>query len=350
MVIDLHSKEYRQTEFHFLNPQTPSGDDSRFTRNFVFGDSRSTDFGIESMLYVADQGQHSVKGLYWESAKANRFLSSYLATLAEPPVVLDYFYYYGQPCAIHSCILDHFIQDYQIGKITLDPATSFSYMRDEKKQCYQKILQENGTQNFIWARRPDDLQFSGRTLWTYAVNPTDAAIKAGLSQDLVQILDPSTVRILAGDESQFHQEALQMVFHSCQKGATPNLTFIPNQSGIASNYSLPSPPQSASVEWARRGQGDYEIQIHSPVPIAFKIKLHYYPGLKLFDEKNQEIPLIQGYPHLIAVAKGTVELKYVRPWYFYLGYWVSSISFLVCLLIGMRDAYLKREMRVGRLG
>jgi hypothetical protein len=135
-------------------------------RTLTLEPERTVDFSIDSLLWINNENYRSVKGLYWESTKTNNLLSTYLASILSPPVVLDYFYLHDFSCRQRMCILDHFAWDFGIKNLIAPRAGVLPYLTKESQSCWAQILSEKQT-IFHNLKATESFNFNGKIYDVY---------------------------------------------------------------------------------------------------------------------------------------------------------------------------------------
>jgi len=301
-----------------------------YGRFWVIGDGRSADFGIDALLSAMHPNFRSTKGLFWESYRHNTLLSSWYATLLAPPVVLDYFYFYGYDCEVNACLFDHFVHDYNVTGWIVDERLPLHYVSPQRRSCYQEILNNGGTSSYDLIRR-GTVSDAARTYTVFWL-----ADKGGRLSNTV--LEPvAAPQLMPFDPTMdgYFADGIKSVFQTCTNGG-PERTFIVKDDLAALRAKAPTleraAPSNAKFSFAKLDRTSFELVVDAPEPVLFRIKLAYLPGVELEGE-NGPIPLYEGLSGMLAYGRGKMVLRYRRPSGVAVGVGTSLIS--AALLVGL---------------
>jgi hypothetical protein len=299
----------------------------------VIGDARSVDFGIDSMLATSYPEFRSTKGLFWESYRHHTLLSSWYATLLGPPVVLDYFYFHGYSCEVQSCLVDHFVRDYNVQGLIVDERLPLSYTSPLRRECYRQLLRDGGTKSFELVKQ-GAVRDAARSYTVFRI-----ARRGQLSNRVLEPVDPAEITAFDRRQELYYAAPLQAAYASCTQGQ-PERTFV-DERDIAA-----LPPavldRDAKLSFTKQTPTSFEIVVESPRPILFRIKLAYLPGVELVGEHG-DVPLFEGMSGMVAYGHGRMTLRYERPSGVLLGYLVS-----VLVAAGLAGRWIVRRRRTTR--
>lgn len=304
-----------------------------YGRFWVIGDARSVDFGIDSMLATSHPEFRSTKGLFWESYRHHTLLSSWYATLLGPPVVLDYFYFHGYSCEVQSCLVDHFLRDYNVQGLIVDERLPLSYTSPLRRECYRQLLRDGGTTSFELVRQ-GAVRDAAKSYTVFRIAP-----RGRLSNRVLEVVDPSEITAFDRRQELYYAAPLQAAYASCTQGQ-PERTFVDERDVAA------MPPavldRDAKLSFTKQTPTTFEIVVESPRPILFRIKLAYLPGVELVGEHG-DVPLFEGMSGMVAYGHGRMTLRYQRPSGVLLGYLVS-----VLVAAGLVARWIVRRRRTRR--
>lgn len=109
-----------------------------------------------------------------------------------------------------------------------------------------------------------------------------------------------------------------------------------------SSWELSSTPQNFPIISISQRMDSFIVDaspLSSPVPIY--VKVGYFPFWKAYSEQGQELEIYRAAPNFMLVyGKGKIIFKYVKPFYYYLGYSISALA-----LAGLAISYLKSKRR-----
>lgn len=75
--------------------------------------------------------------------------------------------------------------------------------------------------------------------------------------------------------------------------------------------------------------------LSSPAPIY--VKVGYFPFWKAYNDQDQELEIYKASPNFMLVyGQGKIIFKYVKPFYYYLGYIISALTLAGILITGLR--------------
>jgi hypothetical protein len=301
-------------------------------RTFFVPVDRPSDGQYPAFAAIRDGGdQWWSQGLYWESSRNQTLLSSHLATLlGSSNLVLDYWYYLRPSCAEWACFFDHFAARGNVGRIAVPSGVTPAYFEGERLACLADAKQ-HGTPGFDWqAQTPAVL--AGQTFELYALQPRadkgfDAALVEGLAADR---LTP-----LAEAGRGFFAEPMNGLYDACRTGRRDDRVWLA-AADLARLTPLPTvAPNRVGVR--RRASGDYQLQVESPGPAAFLVKLSWYPGFELRDARGERLPLVPVVGGMVGVGTGELTLRYRPTAWRYLGYGASLLALVMLAIRQLRS-------------
>jgi len=314
---------------------------SEYGRYWVIGNTRSADFGIDSLLQARDPEFRSVKGLYWESSKNNLHLSSYVATLLSSPVVLDHFYYWGYNCEIQECVMEQFFRDYNIRGIIIPANGVLPYVKPERQACYQELLRRGETSMYA-LRKEGSFGLSGERFTNYSLDlkPWKDLTHTNTNR-AVEVVDFSKLVPYPDDHADFFSDAFKAVFEGCKTGQKSEALYLSASqyqrlraelSGAGELARSSTPPQEA-LSLKRLGPGRFQIRVPGDRDVLVRMKLNYYPQLRLTRLDGSEVPLYDAFPAILAYTHGDLMLEFKRSPFMALSYLISISAVLVLAVL-----------------
>lgn len=304
--------------------------DEGIPRTWVIGNSRAIDFGLESYLSLSQPQIFFNKGLLWESSRNTLLTSSYLATLFGPPTVLDYFYFFGYDCKARACLIDLMSRDQGLQSLVFSTESPPQYLDEQERACMQEILTQ-GTAEVTFAP-VGSLQVNNTRLQTFHLQPRTP--QDGERRHFVEIIDPTDIKFYADERKRFYfAPLLEEYFGACiHKELSPHTIFI-RAEGKADleKFMSGGKERLTSTQAVARGvrisSGNYRINVTgTDGPSLFRIKLNYFPGLRLRSASGEELPIFEGLSGLVGFGAGELTLVYERPLSFYLAYMLSVLA------------------------
>ena len=325
---DFDSPAYRHTEVPEID--LPPGEG--IERVHVIHLERASDFYLDSLAFAQGSEALFSKGLFWESSRNNPHLTSYLATtLSTDNQVLDYWYFKSAPCDLLRCFLDHFIRDNALGRFLVAELGLVSYIDAERQECYASTL-EDGTEHFRF-EKTGDLIVKGTVHRLYDVLPRGGEMtKSG-----VEVVAAEAVRFLDPIDRHAFAESPSDTFAACREGTVNRRVYFHAEEEGRLRKALdvvgPAIGGSAAVKISieRLGRGEYALEIDSPEPVLFRVKLNYYPGFELLTDGGEELEIYDGLGHISAIGHGRMTLRHRRTPVMWTGYLVS-LAVLVALI------------------
>jgi hypothetical protein len=276
-----------------------------------------------------------VKGLFWESARANTWLNSYFATLLSPPVVLDYFYFFNYPCDIQRCLMDHFVALAGVTSWIVPEDFALPYLNPAQSSCFRQIVSSGGTSR-LKLERTGSMRYGEKSLTQFRLR---TKTPADLGNSWIERVSPTQLEALP-QTIRPQETALRRIHESCLKGTTSDTAWLdPQDLQSARAHASGETKSAATYSIQKIAPGKYALEVPGP-PGHFRIKLAPLPGAKLRDANGRELPLWGGYPHLIGYGAGKMELEFVDLPEMRWGNWISLIS---AILVALLAALIQRK-------
>jgi len=334
--MNFNSPEYQAPFFDWTNYKSSS---ASFGRDWVIENDRSFGFGIDSILSLRDPNFKSNKGLFWESSKSNTLLTSYFATLFSPPVVLDYFYYYGYSCEIQRCLMDNFFQDYNIERIIVSNQAKFRSAKPERIACFREIFRSKKTKQY-------NLNANG----SFLINSEQFDIydlqSSSHSNKVANYIDSQQFKSYTPEKTSAYEATLRDRYESCKNNSSETSLFfeplILEKMKAVSSESLPDSNALAEIPFKEISPGSFEINADANQNRWIWIKLAELPGVKITNVKGEIVPHFQAFPGMITYGKGKLLITYSRPFAAYIGYLISIITLLICTILAWRPYLFKK--------
>jgi hypothetical protein len=289
--------------------------DAAYGRHWILQDGRPFEFSAESLATALDDAQRTPKGLFWESDRSNHLVGSYMASLNHPPVVLDYFYFHSYGCTFQACLVDHFLADFNVTRWSAGDRMLLPEGADlEHRACDGYLWGKHATPSFELEEQPG-FSLSGSHYRTAVVSP-----RGPLTNAAVELVDPASVQpiVLAG-KRYFHRY-FQDLSPQCSRGQeAQSVRIVSSDWGKFQELASRLGPVDLSVvapapSMRKLGIGRFEIDVPSPADALLRIKLNYFPGVRLLRDDGSDVPLLRGYPGMLAVGHGTMTLMYETTW------------------------------------
>ncbi len=298
-----------------------------YGRYWVVGNRRMIDFGLESLLSMTDPNFRSSKGLFWESSSDHTLLSSYMASLARPPTILNFAFLHSYSCEVQKCILDSYFETYNIRGIIGDLPSSPSYLRPSQEECYSKIFGSNlGTERYSF-RETSRLRVHGREVPVYEIVPRIP--RSGSYLAAIERIAPDRIESIEGRESgklSLEERVLGRISVSCQKapiGRYENVVWVsPKDHRVMASVGSQGP----DPEFAATGDGRYQLRLAGAQADWYWVKLSAQPGMEFRNEAGDLVPHVDAFPHTLIHGKGLLTLELRRTPAMKWGYVISLIS------------------------
>lgn len=311
--------------------------DEDYGRYLLFSSDRTAGTSMESLLTLNQPGNRFSKGLYWESSYTNIVGSSFLATLLIPPVVLDYFYFYGYSCEIKSCLLDEYFRIYNI-KGFIGNFEQLSYIKPKDVSCYKYLL-DNGTKKHRFIKN-QSFRFDQKEYYVYDLAPKATNISS--LTNAVELISPSQIKIENGSLLKTSENIVVERFKSCENPnnhESPTVYLHPKDEAkfqsLQSNIGKVTQSQKGSIKLTKLNDNEYRFTL-PPLKSWFVLKLAPQPGMKLLNQAGKEMPHLRGIPYTIGYGSDEVRVVFKRTWIMWLSYLLSLIS--LCIFVRI---YLK---------
>ncbi|QDK47111.1 hypothetical protein DOM22_19050 [Bdellovibrio sp. ZAP7] len=289
---------YSQDIFTTYQPKLESITPSQPTefgqgRSYMFGFGRPVDFAMEIAAHTNGYRSFFTKGLYWESAPANRNISAAIFKMMGPPTVLEKesdFAFEHKSCQFYTCFFNSFLNMTAATEVWMPSKESliqyFQLNYAERRKfisCYDDILKS-------LQRVDGDLKFELISEGRY-LNPNTSIVK-------------------------FHDtNSPEMSVSEMERMCDAN----PPSDGRIDGKSSP--------KIIRNSAGDYSIALPS-TPGTFHVSLQYFPGL-VYDTATDKgvIPKVQPAGILIT-GSGQTHLHYSRPVVMWISYLITALTIL----------------------
>jgi len=295
------------------------------------------DHGIDAWLTMHDPAYFSIKGRVWESSRNNTALASYLVTLDGLPSVPDYAYYYGLSCPVLRCVAEGFIDDYRIARLIVpqdlkriadlrdQPAGAGPEATAAKVECMTGLLNEGYTRNYR-LERVGALAFGGDPYQLPDVVPREGVVPG--NRPILPLAGAWKAATVPDFEDSVAITRLASVVERCDGKTRERSVWLWDAHDTRRLQewleAAPGPAgQEIPIGARREGEGVYRFFVGSGTDIPFLIKLNYQPGLHLIGADGRELPLLDGYPHMVGYGRGEMTLEYRRPWTMWAGYAIS---------------------------
>lgn len=269
-------------------------------RTYFFGLSRPIDFAIEINTRLQGQRSFFTKGLYWESAPSNIFISEMLYQLMGPPTVLGFKHeniFSDKSCEVVSCFFKTFLNATGATEVWMPPQlTLLNYFdigfkeRHKFLSCYDFVLTTlDKSSGFL------DMGAASENRYT---NSSSSIVKKYSGNSPTSIAD---------------------IVSRCQRN--------PDDDGRVDGR--------ASPIIKRQAAGDYSVVL--PQNLAkYSVSLQYFPGLTYESNgKNGLVPTAETMGITIE-GSGPTKIIYKRPWFMWISYLLSIGTILVLIIQWVR--------------
>lgn len=293
---------------------------------------RAAETALDSLLTLYFPYFRSTKGLFWESHYSNSLQSSYLATHLRPPMVLDYFYYWGQPCHIQACLLEENIRHYNIKGI-IGSYQKFS-VDDRRRDCFTAIFNK-GTYFFTFEKVSDFL-FNHQRRDIYRVNYRPEVSQLNHTNMPVELLviDQLSELTKGRGATSFHAQVMRDTHTHCAEESyhhLRNVFYLPGQQRILNRIikkaSNAHSPEILGLDLVKINENHFKFTLPD-TPTLFLLKLAPQPGMKIINKADGKVmPLLKGFPGAISIGQGEMLVKFVKTPIMYLGYFLSLFTF-----------------------
>ncbi|WP_413582887.1 hypothetical protein [Bdellovibrio sp. HCB288] len=278
-------------------------------RTYFFGITRGVDFASEITLHRMQSRSFFTKGLYWESAPANRLTSSALFFLTGPPSVMEDGFddpFHNKTCQIMSCFFRSFLNQSVATEVFMPPKYTVvehfwqgMSSRSNLVSCYDTILKDLG-------EKSGQLAYDSVSLDRYLNKAT------------------GMVRTLS---TNFTRPSSQYFLDRC--------TADINDDGRV--------PVDQLHKISRVSSGDYEI-FAPDTNSSLLVSLQYFPGFK-YEANGLKNLLPEDSPSagMILKGSGTMKLSYSRTPLMWISYFISALAWSGMLVMGL--AHIRRRIR-----
>ncbi|WP_413585659.1 hypothetical protein [Bdellovibrio sp. HCB274] len=277
-------------------------------RTYFFGVSRGVDFVSEIKTHLLGERSFFLKGLYWESAPANRLISSSLFYLTGPPSVLDGDFrnpFKEKSCEVMSCFFKSMLNQTAVTEVFMPSYQAVlqyfwqsNESRDKLVSCYNDLISALGPQTGAYS-------YEALTLNRYLNHETA----------IVRTFRPDTPNA-----------SVELFFNRCSKN--------PNDDGRV--------PDEEKHIITRVSSGDYEIQTQ-PGTSTVQVAMQYFPGFRYDNAKEKGLIPTDVTAGMILKASDVTNLYYKRTAIMWISYVISILSWLAFIIIGL--AHIRRRSR-----
>jgi hypothetical protein len=291
-----------------------------YGRVFVIHERRPSDFYLGSLAVASGAPGRYVQGLYWESSRTHPVLSSYLATLlGSSDIVLDHVYYETFDCEMLGCFAANFFADFNIRWLVVGETPGAEFMSLRRRRCWEMILEGNSD---LVAFVPEArFEIDRRAFRLYRVEMAGSS----LTNTAVEPIRSSRIRRLSGTDWSFGEVMKDAAGMCSGKDEERPVYLYDDAWPLIEGQEASDPSGSVVGQLFAVGPARWRVEVDSPTPVPFRMKLSWAPGLRLFGEDGREIPLAAGPGHLVAVGRGSMTLEHRRPPVFWLAYALSGL-------------------------
>jgi hypothetical protein len=276
-----------------------------YGRQWTIEDDRSSAAGLDALASVRDPSYRGLKGLYWEAARENTLLSSFMATLYAPPTVLDYAIERGLSCAQEVCMIETMARMYNVTRIAWDPIIEQAAMTRGARACFRQLAREHRIGDLELTRAGTMIDGSHH----YDVWRLTPAAAAPVDLRAVEPLEPGQLRTVPDGARDAYLTVFQAATRSCRAGAQPTTEVYTDRSALPRLVGATARRAEVRATALRRtGDGQLEVTIDSPRPALVWIKLSWFPGARLVDAAGHDHPLVPAWPGMLAIGQGKLTL------------------------------------------
>jgi hypothetical protein len=310
-----------------------------FGRSIFIVSNNPGDQNLAEYLRLLDINLQTANGVYWENSLTNYLFVSYNSLLfKESSGILDRWWKNIENCNEYNCFLEQFIRDYNINTIIIDENFKNNTLPEKTKTCLQKALNNRETIFYKFEKQGEfTLSDKFELNKTYSVFHVEQKNKDFFSNSSpIELIHIAYYKKYKPTETNFFGNYFNNTLNYC-------LSTYPNKINYASfldsrfinkfvnikNISLDFKNVN-NINFSKVKKNEYNITIDSKIPVFFKIKLSYFPGLKLLDENKKEVPLVPGISYVVGYGKGNMTLIFERGYYYYISYVLSIIFFIYC--------------------
>jgi hypothetical protein len=272
-------------------------------RSYFFGIGRPVDFAVEVNTHLQNQRSFFTKGLYWESAPANRLISNSIFKMMGPPTVLEGTgakSFENKTCDFYKCFFNSFLNMTGATEVWMPSKIALAQYfllglpdRIRFFNCYDKILESLKPAEGI-------LKFSVIEQNRY-INRNTALVKSVNANTLNITVDNMVARceLNSSDDGKINSDI--------------------------------------SPKISRSSSGNYEIEL-PPDPGSFHVSLQYFPGLMYDTDKAKDLIPKNDSSGIVITGANKVTLYYQRTWVMWISYFISLLT-----VIGMFTVLVVRS-------
>ncbi|WP_413576221.1 hypothetical protein ACLVWU_17705 [Bdellovibrio sp. HCB290] len=280
-------------------------------RTYFFGVSRGVDFVSEIKTHLLNERSFFMKGLYWESAPANKLISSSLFYLTGPPSVLDGDFknpFKDKSCEAVNCFFKSLLNQTAVTEVFMPPyqAVLDYFFQDNINRyklvsCYNNLLSSLGPQTGAYS-------YEALTLNRYLNHET------------------AIVRTFKPDAP---PASVDLFYYRCTKNPTDD-------------GRVPDEEKHVIV---RVSSGNYEIQ-SQPGTSEVQVAMQYFPGFR-YDNANEKELIPRDVPAgMVLKVTEITKLYYQRSPIMWMSYVISLASWISFAAMGL--AHIRRKSRLSK--
>lgn len=322
-------------------------------RYWIIDGTRPIDVGLDVQLMLSNDRINSSKGLYWESHRSHVLVSTYLRNLLGRPIVLDHTSMTGIDCRAVACLVEKMAIDYGlagiiVGESSVGTAAFPNDTSDLQAGCLKEVLR-SGTPALSVRERFVQLRVSSRSksqrLFSFD-------LRSGSNVNplaMVEAIDPRSLKPIDLAWPKRSDAWLSDLGEACSAGTRTQTVFFDQHemttlTKLEANHEI---AKSLTIE--RKSRTEFEIQASGGSPSFFKLKYAYLPGVKLLDEKNRELTLVESLPGMVGYGTGRMRLIYTPTPPMKLGYGVSIFTLLLApLALAIRRNWVQKLARTAK--
>lgn len=226
--------------------------------------------------------------------------------------------------------MEEYFRTYNV-KFLISDISNSNYLSEEDKQCWNNYFYE-GSANFKFIEK-GSLKLNNSQYKIFSLRPQN--LKSVFRTSSVELIHADQIKFLEDKPFEVLKVSIMNLRADCySKNPVSDSSFYLHRSDedafkefLKSNHNPMTSPQTSPINFKKISENKFEFDLPR-TPSWFIFKMSPQPGMELFDDLGNKLPIFRSYPHMISYGQGKISLKIIRTPIMILGYMISILTFL----------------------